>query len=337
MLIECENVVFEGFDIQATGMDGSGLKYNERCSFRGCHFIRNPVTFQSCKKVEFEGNTLLDSPSFGIYFYGVSTSRFTSNVVDKCGPSLAGFSSYGSTDCELSGNSFRRCYYGMNLVACSEIILDANRFDENIYGLFLNSCSRITAQRCVFNGNTAYQLYATYASPVEPYRFYDCSFLNPPTNSTYSSIGVEGACTVDIVNAPLQSFVKGANCGPLVFSVYVDVRVTNEAGEPLGRVPLRVLAGDKAVATSRTEAVGARAGHTPLPSTHRPLVVPWFRYAPAQGLTNPGVSMTYQLEADGTSLGYTKQTVPLVVDASFVRPEPDKPTKTITVKLAKVK
>jgi hypothetical protein len=117
----------------------------------------------------------------------------------------------------------------------------------------------------------------------------------------------------------------------------VDVFVTNEQGEPLGRVPLRVLAGNKVVATSRTEFVGAVTGHAPLPSSHRPLVVPWFRFAPSEGLTNPGQSLSYQLEVDGSALGYAKQTVPLVVDASFVRADPEKPTKTIAVKLAKVK
>ena len=108
---------------------------------------------------------------------------------------------------------------------------------------------------------------------------------------------------------------KAVDRSTLTFSVYVDVFVTNEQNVPLGRVPLRVLSGHKVVATSRTEAVGALTGHTPLPSSHRPLVVPWYKFSPSQGAANPGTSMTYQLEADGTTLGYVKQTLPLVLDA----------------------
>jgi parallel beta-helix repeat protein len=336
MLVECENVVLEGFEIQATGMDGSGLKFNERCSFRGCHFIRSPVTFQYCKKIEFEGNVSSDSPAHGVYLYGASNSRITSNLFLRCAPSTAGISSYGSTDCELADNTVRSCYYGMNFVACSEIIFSKNRYEQNLYGLFLNSCSRITGQSCLFDSNTVSHLHATFASPVE-YRFFDCVFQNTPTNVNCASIGVDGTVLVDIVNSPFQTYQKDGARGPLTFSAYVDVFVTNEQGEPLGRVPLRVLSGAKVAATSRTEAVGARTGYTPLPSTHRPLVVPWFRFAPSEGLTNPAKSLSYQLEADGTTLGYTKQTVPLVVDETFVRPDPNKPTKTITIKLAKAK
>jgi len=336
MYIDFESALLEGFDIQATGMDGSGVKFNERCSFRNCQFLRSHVTFSYCKKIEFEGNRISDTPAQtqGVYFLGVLNSRFTSNVVERTASSMAGFHSYGSSDCELADNIFRNCYYGMNLVACSEINLSQNRFETNTYGLFLNSCGRIAGQRTMFDGNTSYQLFATFASPVE-YRFFNSVFVNSPTNKDTACLGVDGICTVDIVNSPLQSFAKENTRGPIVFSVYVDILVTNEQGAPLGRVPMRVLAGDKVVATSRTEAVGARTGYTPLPSTHRPLIVPWTRVAPAQGITTPPAATTYQLEVDGTSLGYAKQVVPLAVDESFVRPDPEKPTKTITVKLAK--
>jgi parallel beta-helix repeat protein len=337
MYFECDSVTLEGFEIAANGMDGSGVKFNERCSFRNCHLIRSPVMFQYCKKIEFEGNLLTNSPTYGVYLYGTSHARVAGNTIEQTGPSQAGITSYGASDCEITGNTVRRNYYGMNFTAAGEIVFTDNRYEQNQYGLFLNSCRRMTGQRLTFDGNVAYHLYATFASAVEPYRFYDCSFQNTPTNDPYASIIVEGACTVDIVNAPLQSFSKAANRGPLWFSVYVDVLVTNEQGTPLGRVPLRVLEGNQPVATSRTESVGPRTGYTPLPSTRRPLIVPWCRVVPAQGVTNPVASTTYQLEADGTALGYGKQVVPLTVDESFVRPDPEKPTKTIAVKLPKAK
>jgi hypothetical protein len=223
----------------------------------------------------------------------------------------------------------------MNLVATSDCFVNENRFEGNQYGLFLNSCTRISGQRCAFNSNIIYQLYATYATPGEPHRFYEYSFTNYPTNSTYASVTVDGAVSLDFVNTPLPSYMTNDNKGYLAFSVYLDVFVTNDQGVALGRVPLRVLAGPKVVASSRTEAVGALTGHTPPPSSHRPLVVPWFRYAPSESAAKPTGSMSYQLEADGTNLGYAKQTVPLTVDASFIRTDPEKPTKTITIKLAK--
>ena len=335
MLFESEGVRLEGFEIVANGIDGSGLKFNERCTFRDCHFLRSPVTFSSCKKIEFEGNVIQDSPTHGVYIYSVSNSRLASNVFERCASSAAAVQSYGSSDCELVGNVIRNCYYGMNLVASSDCFINDNRFLGNQYGMFLNSCTRISGQRSAFDSNAVYHLYATFASPGEPHRFYDYSFANYPTSSIYSSVAVDGAVSLDLINTPLQSYMTNDNKGYLAFSAYIDVFVTNDQNIPLGRVPLRVLEGAKVVATSRTEAVGPMTGHTPLPSSHRPLVVPWFKYAPSVSRAKPTGSITYQLEADGTTLGYVKQTVPLVVDATFIRTDPEKPTKTIHIKLAK--
>jgi parallel beta-helix repeat protein len=340
MSVECERVLIEGLELQAIGMDGSGMKFNERCSFRHCHFVRSPVFFQSCKQLEFEGNLLRDGKTHGLYLNGVTGSRIVSNVVENMvGSSVAGICcAYGVSDCELTGNTVRRCTDGILLVVCSDVILTDNRLEQNqTTGLMLNTCTRIGSRRCAFTSNTVLDVRAVYDGVLEPWRFYDCVFQNPPTNANAACISVEGQVPVEIINSPLQTYLKDGKRGPLTFKAYVDISVTNAQGEPLGRVPVRVFSGDKVVATSRTEAVGAWSGHTPPPSSHRSLVLAWHRFAPAEGLTTPASSMSYQVEVDGTSLGYDKQTVPLVVDASYVRPDPLKPVKTLSVTLSKAK
>lgn len=339
MSVESEHVALEGFDVQVTGVDGSGLKYNERCSFKRCEFVRGSVMFQSCTKIEFEGNHVMDCQNATcLYIYSVGNSRFVSNTFERATGAGAGIGSYGSVDCEIVDNVVRGCSDGIGLTACTDIFLVRNRLEgSRSTGITLNSCARITSQQCTFSSNTWVDVRAVYGAVTDPWKFYDCVFVNPPTNAAAACLSVEGLVPVEIVNSPLQTYLKDGQRGSLSFSAYVDIFVTNEQNVQLGRVPIRVLSGAKVVATSRTEAVGVSNGHTPLPSSHRPLVLPWYRYAPAEGLANPATSMSYQVEVDGTTLGYTKQTVPLAVDASYVRPDPEKPNKTLSVKLTKAK
>jgi parallel beta-helix repeat protein len=335
--VECERVAMDGFDVYVNGVDGTGLKYNEACAFRNCAFNRSSAAFRLCTKIEFEGNVMQGAPAFGVTLASTSHSRIVSNVIERTSGPSGALIVTGCSDCEIIGNTVRRSVYGISITSSSDLFLIGNRIEENRIGLQLNSCTRITSQRCMFSRNEVMHVRAIYSRPGEPWRFYDCVFENPPTKPGAVSISVEGIVAAEIVNSPLQTYATTGKRGPLTFSAYLDVLVTNEQGEPLGRVPIRVLSGNKAIATSRTESVGPMTGHTPLPSSHRPMVVPWHRFAPAEGSAKPTESITYQLEVDGTTLGYAKQVVPLTMDASFVRADPDKPTKTITVKLVKGK
>lgn len=332
--IEAESVAFDGFALDVRGVDGSGMKYNERCLFQGCQFLRSFVSLQQCTKIGFERNLIQDSPyPYGtLNLHGVYHSRFVSNLLLRA--NQAGISCYGVGNSEFVGNTMRSCPDGAVFTACSDLFINQNLIEGSRQGLLINSCGRMTGARNTYASSTWVNIRAVHSGKHDSWRFFEENFKDAPTNANTACLSVETQAAIELVNVPMVSFLKDGERGALILSAYVDILVTNEQGAPLGRVPLRVLAGNEVVATGRTEAVGARTGYTPLPSTHRPLIVPWFRFAPP-GDVNPATSRQYTLEVDGTRLGYTKQNVPLVVDATFVRTDPDKPTKTVTVKLPK--
>jgi len=333
--VECERVTMEGFDVYVIGIDGSGVKHNQACVFRNCAFNHSSATFRNCIKIEFDGNVMRDSPMFGIHLASSAYLRIVNNVIERTTGTLGAIAVSWCTDCEINGNTVRHSWFGISATTCRDLLFVDNHIEQNRIGMQLNSCTRINSHRCTFASNEYLDVRAIFERPGEPWRFFDCLFQAPPTRKEGVNLSVEGIVSAEIINSPLLTYGRGEKSGSLCFSAYLDVLVTNEQGEPLGRVPVRVLSGNKTVASSRTEAVGANRGHTPLPSSHRPMVVPWYRYTRADRLTKLPDSITYQLEVDGTTLGYAKQTVPLTMDASFVRTDPDKPIKTITVKLAK--
>jgi len=328
---ESDHVAFEGFTFGVRGVDGSGVKFNERFSLRGCQLVRSPISFYASKKIEIEGNHWREAADWAVYMNGCSAISLRSNTIERVRD--RGLLIYASNDLEFLGNRFVHNGEGFHLTTCTDTLLQDNVHETNRIGLLLSNCTRPVVKRCLFRGNSSFHLYAASGAPTDPWRLYDCVFDGQPTDVNTGSIFSKQKTVVEVVNTPRQTFALDQEPGGVAFSAYVDILVTNDRGEPLGRVPLRVLSGDQIVAISRTEAVGSQTGHTPLPSTHRPLVLAWCRYVPG-GTTNPPPSCTYTVEADGTHLGYQKQTVPLVVDESFLRADPDKPTKTITIKLA---
>lgn len=332
--IEAESVLFDGFALDVRGVDGSGMKYNERCLFQGCQFLRGFVSLYQCAKINFERNLIQESPypHGTLNLHSVYHSRFASNTFLRA--NQAGIGCYGVGHCEFVGNTVRSCPEGAVFTACSDLFINQNLFEGGRQGLMLNSSGRMTGARNSYAGNSPVHIRAVHTGKHDSWRFFEENFRDALTNANTACLSVESKAEIELVNVPMVSFFNQGERGALILSAYVDILVTNEQGAPLGRVPVRVLAGNEVVATGRTEATGARAGYTPLPSAHRSLIVPWFRFAPP-GDVNPARSRQYTLEVDGTRLGYAKQAVPLVVDETFVRTDPDKPTKTVTVKLPK--